>query len=79
MTGVCIRCGWIVLDRERCPRDSALAVSWKTAAAACGVSTLRGVLNLSPAARVHAFTMARARRASRRLRVAIDEEVRVER
>lgn len=65
MTGVCVRCGWLVLDRDRCPRDGGPALPWRAVAKACGVTTLRGLLNLPPARRVLGLTSSRSRRVPR--------------
>lgn len=57
---VCIRCGWFAFDRERCPRDGGPTISWRAAARACGVETLRALLGISPTVRVLHFKRHRA-------------------
>lgn len=61
MTRVCVRCGWLVLEGERCVRDRGLSVEWGIAAKACRVRTLRELLHVEPTARVIGFIDARDR------------------
>jgi len=61
VTRVCVRCGWLVLEGSRCPRDHGPAVPWKIAAKACMVVTLFELLNLTPLRRVIGFVEARDR------------------
>jgi len=57
MTRVCVRCGWLVLDGARCRRDDGPSLEWRSAARACGVSTLRALLNVEPELRVARFRL----------------------
>lgn len=59
MTRVCVRCGWLVLEGDRCTRDRGPTITGRTATKACRVSTLRGLLNLSPTERLVRFDQAR--------------------
>jgi hypothetical protein len=59
MTRVCVRCGYLVFDGERCARDRGPAIGWKVAAKACGVRTLLELLHLEPPVRLLGFASAR--------------------
>lgn len=63
MTRVCLQCGWLVFDGHLCERDGSLAVEWRAAARACGVPSLRRLLNIEPELRVARFRLDRDRRA----------------
>lgn len=58
MTRVCVLCGWLVLEGERCRRDGGPAINAGAAARACRVGTLRELLNLEPPQRVTRFRLA---------------------
>lgn len=61
MTRVCVRCGWLVLEGERCTRDRGPSLDWRLVAKACRVRTLRDLLNLAPVHRVIGLVEARDR------------------
>lgn len=59
MTGVCVRCGWIVFDARHCRRCKGPAISYQAAAKGCGVANLHQLLHIPPERRVLSFRLAR--------------------
>lgn len=54
-TRVCVRCGWLVFDRERCTRDGGPTISTGAASRGCGVPGLFELLHITPGMRVQNF------------------------
>lgn len=65
MTNVCVRCGWLVFERDRCKRCSGPAIGYRAAARGCGVSSLHELLHISPEMRVLNFKRAAGSRRAR--------------